>query len=404
MTNNVLGAYPFSSISFLKDYIFVQNALPFSDKELTLFDKDLSFYEKVSLSPEIEKALISKNELLTSFAISKAEISTLSLTEAKNVYDLIVNNPDYDFIAQKLTTKKKLTQKDYEKLEYFNILKTFRELNSSEFSLKKFSPDTLLELHKSLTQGMDIFQEHIQDFTPYYSGKWRKKDDIRVGTFAPSPAAEIPQSMETLTEWIKKNQTPVGISLFHTALYAVHPFNNGNKRICRILEHLLFRQIGMNKGNLYSTSYYYHKEKDRYYKYLLASLERKNLNHFTAFIQEALTLSIISIIKTNIEFQRQTFLSKADSNTRRILNPLIKKQTMQFNDLYKRAKRKMARQTFVNYLQNAVGQGWATRTPKGKKVFYSLNFFEVEGLAEYREKIDFTKTRLDYIPEEFKTL
>ena len=47
--------------------------------------------------------------------------------------------------------------------------------------------------------------------------------------------------------------------------------------------------IQINSKNLYSTSYYYHKEKDRYYKYLLYSLERKNLNHFfgNPFYQES---------------------------------------------------------------------------------------------------------------------
>ena len=97
------------------------------------------------------------------------------------------------------------------------------------------------------------------------------------------------------------NPSPTSIAIFHTALYALHPFNNGNKRVTRILEHLLWRAIGLNSANLYSTSYYYHSEKDRYYKYLLYSLTHANFNHFTSFILESAIYSMIGVIKTTIE-------------------------------------------------------------------------------------------------------
>ena len=53
------------------------------------------------------------------FAISKAEQSSLTLKEAQDVYNLLLNDPEYDFISQKLKDGKKLTSKDHDHVEFF---------------------------------------------------------------------------------------------------------------------------------------------------------------------------------------------------------------------------------------------------------------------------------------------
>ena len=201
---------------------------------------------------------------MASFAISKAENSSVTLDEAKELRELLIDNPDYDFLAQKLKNKTKLTQKDHDRLEFFNITKTFRELNSRPFSLEDLTPEFIRDVHKNLTFGLDIFADHLPDFTVYKSGKWRENDDIQVGDYQPEPFLQIPKRVSYLISWFKNNLGPTNTAVFHAALYALHPFNNGNKRVCRILEHLLLRTCGLNTKNLYSPSYYYHQEKARY--------------------------------------------------------------------------------------------------------------------------------------------
>src|SRR3989344_1556439 len=116
---------PFSG-SFLSQFVWTPQTLPFTNEEILSLDKDLSEYEQVFLNPDVEKNLISKNELLASFAISKAEASELTLQEAQDVYSLIVSDPDYNFVGKKLKAKKKLTQKEHDQLEFFLIARTFR--------------------------------------------------------------------------------------------------------------------------------------------------------------------------------------------------------------------------------------------------------------------------------------
>lgn len=382
---------PFSH-PFLSQFLLTPSTLPFSHQDIVSLDQELSAYEQVFLDPEVEKSLITKNELLTSFAISKAEASQLTLKEARTVYQLLLT-------GHKFKAKNKFTQKDHDQLEFFNIAKTFRTLNQSLFTLDQFTPRLIQQLHQQLTQGLDIFQDYLTDFNVYKSGTWRDNDSIRVGAYLPAPYSQIESGVTELILYLKNNPTVIGVAVFHTALYGLHPFNNGNKRVCRILEHILLRNLGLNPKNLYSTSYYYHAQKPRYYKYLLYSLERKNLNHFVSFVLEALVLSLISVLKTSLEVKRSQFLDRQDldTTTRLILKPLVKRHELQFKHLARSSRGKVARQTLVNYLQKSVKLGIINRRETGRTTYYQLNFSAPEQTT-LQKWLAFARQRLSFIP------
>jgi len=357
----------------------------------------------VSLNPDIEKNLISKNELLASFAISKAENSELTLKEAHDVYSLLLSDPNYNFVGKKLKTKKKLTQKDHDQLEFFNIARLFRSLNQTPFPLNELTSEKIRGLHRQLTQGLDIFKDDLPGFTVYKAGKFRDNDLIRVGSYVPARHTEIKKAVDELIFYLKKNQTIAGIAIFHTALYALHPFNNGNKRVCRILEHVLLRSIGMNEKNLYSTSYYYHKQKERYYKYLIYSLEHKNLNHFVSFMIEALVLSIIDVVKTALETKRMEFIDKQEilGPEKMILKPFVKRREIQFKNLARLTKGKITRPTLVTYLQKVVELEVLKRREAGRNTYYTLNFKSPEEKT-LKQWLTLVKKKLSYIPDDLR--
>lgn len=379
---------------FLSKFSFASKILPFTDKEIIALDQVLEKQEQLSLSLDLEKILITKNEFLASFAISKAEQSLLTIEEAKTVYNLVVNQ-------ETIKEPKILTQKDHDKLEFFNIAKTFRAANKQNFTLDDLTPEFILKVHRDITQGLDIFGKFLPGFTPYHPGKWRDNDLIMVGDYVPAPFSQIKSGVNELIKYVQKHQTPTGIAVFHSALYALHPFNNGNKRVSRILEHLLLRACGLNRQNLYSPSYYYHKEKPRYYKNLLTSLLRRNFNPLVSFIQEAIALSIISVVKTSLELKRSQFLENTkDEQIKSVLRPLIKQKQIQFKNLIRFSGEKMARQTFVNYLQRAVTTSVAKKISQGKTTYYRLNFRSKEEQL-LQEWLTILKEKSLYIPDEF---
>lgn len=395
---------PFSG-KFLSLFVWAPQILPFTNEEILSLDRELSLYEQVFLNPDIEKNLISKNELLASFAISKAENSQLTLQEARDVYSLIISDPDYDFVGKKLKAKKKLTQKDHDQLEFFNIALVFRNLNQKPFLIKELTLEKIREIHHALTQGLDIFKDYLTEFTIYKSGTWRDNDLIRVGSYVPAPYTEIEKGVEELISYLRENQTIEGIAVFHSALYGLHPFNNGNKRVCRILEHILLRSLGINNKNLYSTSYYYHQQKERYYKYLLYSLERKNLNHFVSFMLEALALSIIDVVKTSLESKRNEFIDRQElvGQEKLVVKSFIKRGELQFKHLARLTRGKISRPTLVTYLQRVVEHGVLRRREAGRNTYYTLDFAspETETLTSW---LAFAKKRLSYIPDDIKLI
>src|SRR3989339_414387 len=167
MNNDII--YPFKT-PFLKDFSFAPSSILMDDKTLLELDNSLTIYEQLTANPDLEKALIDQNELFASFAISKAENSSLTLKEAEELQTLLVNDSSYDFISLKLKNKQELTQKDHDKLEFFNIVRTFRTRSSKIWSLNELTSEFILQLHTDLTMGMDIFSQHLTEFDTYKSG------------------------------------------------------------------------------------------------------------------------------------------------------------------------------------------------------------------------------------------
>ena len=388
---------------FLSNFLIDYNLLPFTNNELKNFDEELNKYENFFLDPQLEKTLISKSEFLASFAISKAENSSLTVAEAQEVYQQISQNPDYQFVLKKILNNKPATIRDYEKAEFINIVKTVRKYNQNLPKLETINIEFIKNLHYQLTQGLDFFESYVNDFTVYRSGELRNNDTIRVGEYVPAPYNQIESNLLELLNWLKNDLTPTNVGVFHTAFYAIHPFTNGNKRTARVLEHILLQLSGTNKKAFYSTSYYYHQEKARYYKYLLSSLQKKNFNYFVSFFQEAIVISIGTVIQSSLEVQRSKFIKSQDPSMqiKLILQQLVKRRELQFGALYKLLRKKMARQTFVNYLQQATENGLLLKRGAGRATYYKLNvnFKEEDILDTFLQK---AQLKLSHIPTSLK--
>lgn len=390
---------------FLSTFFINFDSLPLSESFLQDIDKSLTVYERGEIDWHLEKSLKERNDLLFSFAISKAENSELTLAEATELYGLLEKEKDVSeptFLVKKIQTKKGLTKKDHDHLEYYNIIKTFRVLEADGLSLEKLTKETIKKIHQQLTNNLDIFAGHLPSFEVYNSGEFRGNDKTQVGDYKPAPFVEIEDSVIELVNWLKANPSAINVFIFHTALYALHPFRNGNKRVCRVLEHFLLQSIGYNQKNLYSPSYYYHKQKSRYYKNLIEALYKHNLNYFVSFASEALFFSIAGVVNSVLQRKKTTFLNNSglDKNIVKILKPLVKRRELKFTKFYALNKRKAARQTFVNYLEEAVASGIVLKRSQGKNTYYSL-------AGDYPEDVILlnwlkaARGKLNFFPEEF---
>lgn len=388
---------------FLSKFFVYRDKLGLKDDNLKELDKLAASYEKREIDQKSLQSLKRHNDILFSYAVSKAESSQLTMAEAEDVYRLVISGQSQDdlsFLKNKLAKGEKLTKSGHDRLEYRNIISAIKKIEKLTISLKDIDLDFIISLHKDLTTGLDIFDGHLLDFEPYHSGILRQDDKTRIGDKSPAPYSEIKDSVNELLAWLKKNPTTENVFIFHAALYAVHPFSNGNKRVCRILEHLILRLIGYNASGLYTPSYYYHKHKDRYYKQLLETLHCYNLSYFSSFSAEALFFSILGVITGALQRKKFNFLERSglDNNIIKILKPLIKNKELKFGRLLALNKRKVSKQTLVNYL--AETSPVINKRQQGKNVYYSLRgeYFEEELITQ---QVALARDRGMFIPNEF---
>src|SRR5258706_530045 len=129
---------------------------------------------------------------------------------------IIVEKPfQHPFISEKLKRGERLEEKDYEKLEFYNIAKTFRNYNQNPIHIKEVTPEYIKELHRELTQGLDIFKDYLTGFDVYKSGYWRDNDEIRIDDYKPATHTEIEKSVEELLLWVKKHPSLTSVGIFH---------------------------------------------------------------------------------------------------------------------------------------------------------------------------------------------
>lgn len=262
---------PFKSEALNKLKYYPQMVI-FTNSQLQKMDREITAYSEI-IPTDMQHRLIARSEMLGSVAIAKAEkTNQLRAEEIRQVRNYLNTHPDAEFIMPQITitTKKADIRKEHDKLEYFNTLKTYRWVSeTTNLAADNLSLGKIIEIHKMLTDGLDDFKDKIEAFHPYRPGELRDNNDIEVfGSWKPPRFDLISAGLQELVDYYKQNKDLQSLNLFTAALYALHPFDNGNKRVCRILEHGLLMDLGLNKQRVYSPLHYYHENIDRFYNNL----------------------------------------------------------------------------------------------------------------------------------------
>lgn len=127
----------------------------------------------------------------------------------------------------------------------------------------KLSNDLICRLHGMLLSGIN---DEI-------AGRYRTANEyVRVGAFIGSSPEHVLMRMDRLLEDYQSNLTENLLNViarFHLEFETIHPFNDGNGRIGRVLINLQLQRIGFphviirnkNKGEYYQAFHRYHDDK-----------------------------------------------------------------------------------------------------------------------------------------------
>lgn len=211
--------------------------------------------------PHVEENLRRKSYLKSSLYSARIEGNKLSLNEIN-------------------FASKKNQSGNREKQEIFNILSAIHWLYSSK-GPRKLTSKLILSLHKKVMKNLGPNGYFRQEPGAIFN-------QAGMAVYLAPPASELPDLINELIGWINKTKEKAVIkaALIHFVFEKIHPFQDGNGRVGRLLSMFILKQGGYGFRGLVSLEEFIEKERADYY-YLLMKTS-KNLTKFVEFILEGL--------------------------------------------------------------------------------------------------------------------
>jgi Fic family protein len=206
----------------------------------------------------------------------------------------------------------------HDKLEYYNIQKTLEYSKTSDITTRikenGITKEILKELHILLTKNLDDFfwdKKELTSYNKYYPGIFRDSNNIRIWLVYPLDYKLMDLHLEQI-KYISNNiKTIDDVFYIHWKLYQIHPFNNGNKRICRIIEEILLNNLWVE--SIMSASHGYYLQQDRYIKQIVNNCVRnKKFETFADFWFSSLLLSSLYVINNEMTIIKREVFKKYD--------------------------------------------------------------------------------------------
>ncbi len=233
---------------------------------------------------------------------SLLEIAVIQSTDASNRIEGIYTSDARlkDLVLQKVEP---INRNEKEIAGYRDVLRTIHE----NYEYIPVNPNTILQLHR------DLYSFHPSGM----GGHWKNADNLIAETdaagnrqhirFTPTPAFETPDAVRSLCDAYKQAVAQGGcdplilLVLFVFDFLCIHPFNDGNGRMSRLLTLLLLYQHSYIVGKYISLEKLIEENKQTYYEVLQessAGWDTAN-NNYLPFLQYLLSI----ILKAYREFE-----------------------------------------------------------------------------------------------------
>lgn len=216
-------------------------------------------------------------------------------------------------------------------------------------------------------------------------GEWKNSDNVIAETdargnqkarFIPVPAYQTGQSMEDLCTafneaWNAGRYDRLLLSsMFILDFLCIHPFNDGNGRMSRLLTLLLLYKAGYVVGRYISIEMLIEHSKDTYYDALQASSYgwHENTNtysHFTAYI-----LGVVTKAYDEFESRVSYLRGKRQGNRERMMELFSQRPgKLSKKDVYEFCP-DMSLSTIERILASLVKEGWLVKVGNGRSTAY----------------------------------
>lgn len=300
------------------------------------------------------------------------EIAKVQSTEASNKIEGIVTT---DARIKQLCMEKTIprTRDEKEILGYRDVLNTIHE----NYEYIPIQASYILQLHRDLYSYSDkAIGGRFKNTQNYISEQ--RDDGLAFVRFTPLAPFETPEAIGSICECYNRAidscviDPLLLIPVFVTDFLCIHPFNDGNGRMSRLLTTLLLYKNGYVVGKYISIESKIEKNKSLYYDALQNSSVgwHENANDPTAFIKYFLGIVLSAYRELQ---QRIDIIGEKKSNVE-ILKRAIEQKIGKFtkSDIMELCP-SLSRATIENILKKLTENGEILRYGKGKNTFYTVN-------------------------------
>lgn len=309
--------------------------------------------EALRIPKKLELNLQRTNMVQSTYVSNSIEGNPLSLAEVTNVLlgDRVAVNRD-----------------EKEVKNYFDLLKHLNDCIN-----KKMNIELLLTLHKKLLYGVqDDITGQIRD-KKVVVGKHIDGQLFQTKHTPPfHTAPEIKKAMEELFEWEEQAQIPPTLKagIFHHEFVFIHPFVDGNGRVCRLLTSLIFLKNNYSINKYFVLDDYYDIDRIMYSDKLhTADYGDKTewLEYFTDGVKYSLQSAYEKYKNAMTTLKAEERLTPKEQEVLKILQDKTEATSSELTE-----KLKVSRQQAHSLLKSLVDKGFLGKKGSTKNSFYFL--------------------------------
>lgn len=296
--------------------------------------------ESITIPPEIENNIRRQSTLRSSVYSARIEGNELTLDSLDS------------------------SSKNQQKVEIFNILKALNLLNKK--SKKDVSLSDIAELHRITLENL-----HPD------AGKVRTNaeaifNSAGIAIYMPPPPKQVPSFLTKLIKYINTGRErfiPIKAALAHFAFEKIHPFEEANGRVGRLIMQKILKQGGYGMKGLLSLEEYLDNHRSEYYRAL--EEPEKDLTDYLEFMLTAIDETAKEAKKLVLVKQRAEITDYLLPRRAEILNIIREQRMVNFDQIRRRFMAVNAR-TLRYDLKKLQDGGFIRKRGTTKGVYYEI--------------------------------
>jgi Fic family protein len=313
--------------------------------------------EAIRIPEKLELNLKRDNLIKSTYASNRIEGNPLTLPEVTNLL---------------LDERVPVNRDEKEVVNYFQLLSELKNFTEREISL-----ELIKEIHKRVLEGVDKSAGDIRNrkvVIGKYTSREKTPASLKVKHDPPfHKRKKIEGSLNNLLQWTEKTQklpTIIKTGIFHHEFVYIHPFEDGNGRVCRMLTALLFIKEGYMINKYFVLDDYYDIDKTLYSD-KLHSADQGEKTEWLEYFSDGVKYSLMGALDRAKNAARTLSIKDRPSKKENEVLEIMKEQPeMTSSELAEVLK--VTRQQAHNLLSALVKKGLIERKGTTKSSFYRL--------------------------------